>query len=86
MKKPVPDPPSKIIHTPYLAIHADLSPQDALTYVEQLLHAIEASLDEYCMANAGSPGLDLLIGAAHAARSSQALLVHMRGAGVWICG
>lgn len=76
MKKPVPDPPSKIIHTPYLAIHADLSPQDALTYAEQLLHAIEASLDEYCMANAGAPELGLLIGAAHAARSGQALLAH----------
>ncbi|WP_459206823.1 hypothetical protein ACSMEV_00520 [Pseudomonas sp. MLB6B] len=79
MKKPVPDPPSKIIHTPYLAIHADLSPQDALTYVEQLLHAIEASLDEYCMANADTPELGLLIGAAHAARSGQALLVHVLG-------
>ena len=78
MKKPVPDPPSKIIHTPYLAIHDDLSPQDALTYAEQLLHAIEASLDEYCMANAGAPGLGLLIGAAHATRSSQALVAHAR--------
>jgi len=79
MKKPVPDPPSKIIHTPYLAIHADLSPQDALIYAEQLLHAIEASLDEYCMANAGAPGLDLLVSAAHAARSGQSLLAHALG-------
>lgn len=76
MKKPVPDPPRKIIHTPYLAIHDDLSPQDALTYAEQLLHAIEESLDEYCLANAGTSGMALLIGAAHAARSGQALLAH----------
>ncbi|WP_049870417.1 hypothetical protein [Pseudomonas cremoricolorata] len=76
MKKLVPDPPRKLIHTPYLSIHSDLSPEDALAYAAQLLRSIEDVLDEYCLASAGAPGVGMLIGAAHAARTGQALLGH----------
>ncbi|WP_312936154.1 hypothetical protein [Pseudomonas sp.] len=79
MKKSVPDLPSKIIHTPYLFIHSALSSQDALSYVEQLLQGIEESLDEYCLANAGTPWMGLLISAAHNVRAGQALLTHAQG-------
>lgn len=76
MKNPIPDPPRKLIHTPYLSIHGDLSPEDALAYAAQLLQSIEDTLDEYCMASAGTLGVGMLIGAAHCARNGQALLVH----------
>lgn len=76
MKKIVPDPPAKIITSPYFSIHSAMPSQDALVYASQLLQGIEDTLDEYCCANAGEPGLGMLVNVAHTARMGRALVEH----------
>ncbi|MDF0731701.1 hypothetical protein P0Y43_13370 [Pseudomonas entomophila] len=77
MKKIVPDPPRlQLINTLYSSLHPDLSPPDALAVANELLLGIAETLDEYCRANAGLPGLNRLTNAGHSADTAHTLIEH----------
>ncbi len=77
MKKIVPDPPRlKLINTPYFSIYADLIPPNALAHASELLRGVSETLDEHCRFMAGTPGLNMLANAAHAAETARALIEH----------
>ncbi|WP_296268914.1 hypothetical protein [Pseudomonas sp. UBA6562] len=65
MKKPVPDPPHIQSTRNYYLINQDLSPLDALSHTLELMVGIEATLDEYICANAGEPGMPMLVNTLH---------------------
>lgn len=76
MKKIVPDPPTKIIATPYFSIHSDMIPPDALAHASELLRGVEDILDEYCRNHAGDPGLNMLANAMHSTEMGRVLVEH----------
>ncbi len=76
MKKVVPDPPSKLITTPYFSIHSDMIPPDALAHASELLRGVEDSLDEYLRRHAGEPGLNTLANALHSTEMARVLVEH----------
>ncbi|MFS0828109.1 hypothetical protein [Pseudomonas phoenicis] len=65
MKKPVPDPPHIQNTRNYYLINQDLTPLDALSHTLELMAGIETTLDEYICANAGEPGMPMLVNTAH---------------------
>ena len=71
MKKVVPDPPVKA--PSFYTINNDLPSPEALRYVSQLLLGIEDTLDEYICANAGEPGIGLLVNTVHNVQMTRAL-------------
>ncbi|MDZ3994874.1 hypothetical protein [Pseudomonas sp. Teo4] len=76
MKKIVPDPPRRIINTPYFSIHSDITPHDALAHASELMRGVAETIDEHCRIHAGEPGLNMLTNAAHATESARALAEH----------
>ncbi|MDF0730803.1 hypothetical protein P0Y43_08670 [Pseudomonas entomophila] len=75
MDKLVPDPPYK--PSAIFSIHPTLPAIDALAHASELAKGIEDTLDEYCCANAGEPGLGMLVNAAHTTQMLRALLEHI---------
>lgn len=73
MKKLVPDPPVKPDSIPFYINNNDLPSPEALRYVSQLLLGIEDTLDEYICANAGEPGVGLLVNTVHNVQMTRAL-------------
>lgn len=65
MKKPVPDPPHIQNTRNCYLINQDLSPFDALSHTLELMAGIETTLDEYICANAGEPGVPMLVNTVH---------------------
>ena len=65
MKKPVPDPPHIQKARNYYLINQDLSSHDALSHTLELMVGIETTLDEYICANAGEPGVPMLVNTVH---------------------
>jgi len=76
MKKLVPDPPPSKSTRSFFTINDDLAGTDALVHAIQLMRGIEDTIDEYCCAMAGEPGLGMLVNAAHNAQMSRALAEH----------
>lgn len=77
MKKLVPDPPRlKLVSNPYFTLHSDLIPPDALALASELMRGVAETIDEYCRASAGIPGLQMLANAAYSAETAQALTEH----------
>ncbi|MFK0091160.1 hypothetical protein [Pseudomonas sp. NPDC090592] len=77
MNKIVPDPPRlKLFNTLYSSIHPDLIAPDALAVASDMLLGISQALDEYCRANAGEPGMQMLANAGHCADTAHALVEH----------
>ena len=72
MKKIVPDPP-KLTSQPFYTINPDMPSVDALTHTLQLMSGIEDTLDEYICANAGEPGINMLVNAVHHVQMTKAL-------------
>ncbi|WP_312936479.1 hypothetical protein [Pseudomonas sp.] len=73
MKKPVPDPPKARSFQTFCSINPDIPPVDALTHTLQLISGIETTLDEYICANAGEPGVPMLVNTVHQLQMVQAL-------------
>jgi len=73
MKKPVPDPTHTQHARNYFLINPDLSAIDALSQTLELMSGIEATLDEYICANAGEPGVPMLVNTVHQVQMVQAL-------------
>jgi len=78
MKKIVPDPPRPLITTPYFSIHRDISPTVAIAHALELMRVVAQTLDNHCREHAGSPGLNLLANATHAADSACVLVAHAK--------
>jgi hypothetical protein len=76
MKKIVPDPPATKPTRNFFTINDDMPGDDALAHAIQLMRGIEDTIDEYCCAMAGEPGLGMLVNAAHNAQMSRALAEH----------
>ncbi|CAG8865205.1 hypothetical protein PS627_01157 [Pseudomonas fluorescens] len=76
MKKIVPDPPFKLITSPYFSIHSDIIPPDALALASELLQGIAQTIDEHCRSQAGKRGLGMLSNASHSAETARALVEH----------
>ncbi|MFF7066200.1 hypothetical protein [Pseudomonas sp. NPDC008258] len=77
MKKIVPDPPRvKLFNTLYSSIHPDLTLPDALAVASDMLLGISQAIDEYCRANAGENGTQMLANAGHCADTAHALVEH----------
>lgn len=75
MDKLVPDPPTNKFPL-FFTIHPTLQAIDALAHAGELARGIEDTLDEYCGANAGEPGMGMLVNAAHTTQMLRALLEH----------
>ena len=73
MKKLVPDPPVKPGLRSFYTINNDMPSPEALRYVSQLLRGIEDTLDEYICANAGEPGIGMLVNTVHNVQMARAL-------------
>ena len=73
MKKIVPNPPEILTARPFYTINPDTPSVDALTHTLQLMAGIEDSLDEYICANAGEPGINMLVNAVHHVQMTRAL-------------
>lgn len=73
MKKPIPDPPYIRSTSHYYLINQDLDPADALTHTLELMSGIKTTLDEYICANAGEPGVPMLVNTVHQVQMVQAL-------------
>lgn len=73
MKKPVPDPPHIQNTRNYYLINQDLSPLDALSHTLELMVGIHTTLDEYICANAGEPGVPMLVNTVHQIQMVQTL-------------
>ncbi|WP_312934216.1 hypothetical protein [Pseudomonas sp.] len=73
MKKPVPDPPQTQHARNYFLINPDLSAIDALNHTLELMSGIETTLDEYICANAGEPGVPMLVNTVHQVQMVRAL-------------
>ncbi|HKS11587.1 MAG TPA: hypothetical protein VJS90_00980 [Pseudomonas sp.] len=76
MKKIVPDPPFKLITSPYFSIHSDLIPPDALALASELLRGVTQTIDEHCRSRAGEGGLGMLSNASHSAETARSLIEH----------
>ncbi|MBC3413900.1 hypothetical protein HU720_21625 [Pseudomonas sp. SWRI51] len=77
MNKIVPDPPtSKSSQHPFFTINEDMPTTEALIHAIQLMRGIEDTIDEYCCALAGEPGLGMLVNAAHNVQMGRALAEH----------
>ncbi|BCJ08922.1 hypothetical protein POF53_02100 [Mitsuaria sp. RG] len=77
MKKIVPDPPpAKSLNRPFFTINDDMPTTEALLHAIQLMRGIEDTIDEYCCALAGEPGLGMLVNAAHNMQMGRALAEH----------
>lgn len=76
MNKLVPDPPAKPLNRAFFTINTDMPATEALVHAIQLLRGIEDTLDEYCCALAGEPGLWMLVNAAHNAQMGRMLAEH----------
>jgi len=63
MKKIVPDPPKTLTSRPFYSINQDMPSVDAVIHALQLMSGIEDTLDEYICANAGEPGINMLVNA-----------------------
>jgi len=74
MKKPVPDPPYAQHACNYYLINPELSAIEALSHTLELLSGIETTLDEYICANAGEPGVPMLVNTAHQLQMIQTLI------------
>ncbi|WP_459206822.1 hypothetical protein ACSMEV_00515 [Pseudomonas sp. MLB6B] len=74
--------PAPLIDAPHFSVHSGLSCEDALAYAQQLLQAIEDSLDEYRTTNADTPEMHNVLSAVRAARTGQTLLAHVMGRGM----
>ncbi|MFK3770912.1 hypothetical protein [Pseudomonas sp. NPDC089406] len=82
MKKLVPDPPTaKSAQRPFFTINHDMPVAEALVHAIQLMRGIEDTIDEYCCALAGEPGLGMLVNAAHNVQMGRALAEHALKAG-----
>jgi len=73
MKKLVPAPPAKLSPRPFYTINQDMPSVDALIHALQLMSGIEDTLDEYICANAGEPGINMLVNAVHHVQMTKAL-------------
>lgn len=73
MKKPVPDPPKTHSFRTFCSINPDIPSVDALSHTLQLIAGIETTLDEYICANAGEPGVPMLVNTVHQLQMVQAL-------------
>ncbi|WP_313741229.1 hypothetical protein [Pseudomonas sp.] len=73
MKKPVPDPPKAHSFQGVCSINPNIPLVDALTYTLQLIAGIETTLEEYICANAGEPGVRMLVNTVHQLQMTQAL-------------
>ncbi|MFJ4456744.1 hypothetical protein ACIP1G_23015 [Pseudomonas sp. NPDC089392] len=58
---------------PFYTINQDTPSVDALVHTLQLMAGIEDSLDEYICANAGVPGINMLVNAVHYLQMTKAL-------------
>ena len=77
MKKIAPDPPTaKSAQRPFFTINDDMPAPEALVHAIQLMRGIEDTLDEYCCAMAGEPGLGMLVNAARNVQMGRALAEH----------
>ena len=76
MKKIVPDPPFKLITSPYFSIHSDLIPPDALALASELMRGVAQTIDEHCHSQAGERGMGMLSNASHSAEMARALVEH----------
>ena len=77
MKKIVPDPPpAKSLNRPFFTINDDMPTTEALLDAIHLMRGIEDTIDEYCCALAGEPGLGMLVNAAHNVQMGRALAEH----------
>jgi hypothetical protein len=76
MKKIVPDPPFKLITSPYFSIHSDLIPPDALALASELMRGVAQTIDEHCHSQAGERGMGMLSNASHSAEIARALVEH----------
>ncbi|WP_028694779.1 hypothetical protein [Pseudomonas cremoricolorata] len=73
MKTPIPAPASSQHSSNYYLINPDLDPADALTHTLELMSGIKTTLDEYICANAGEPGVPMLVNTVHQVQMIQAL-------------
>ena len=76
MKKLVPDPPFKLITSPYFSIHSDMIPPDALALASELMRGVAQTIDEHCRSQAGERGIGMLSNASHSAETARALVEH----------
>lgn len=76
MNKPAPDPYPGKPNRDFFTINDDMPGADALAHAIQLMRGVEDTIDEYCCAMAGEPGLGMLVNAAHNAQMSRALAEH----------
>jgi hypothetical protein len=77
MEKFVPDssPPTSP-NRPFYTINDNMPAPEALVHAIQLMRGIEDTLDEYCCALAGEPGLGMLVNAARNVQMGRALAEH----------
>ncbi|CAG8864538.1 hypothetical protein PS627_01080 [Pseudomonas fluorescens] len=76
MKKIVPDPPAKLITTPYFSIHSEMIPPDALAHASELLRGVEDTLDQYRRGHAAEPRLNMLANVLHSTEMARVLVEH----------
>ncbi|MEJ5866105.1 hypothetical protein [Pseudomonas farsensis] len=70
------NPPAAKTSRNFFTINHDMSGEDALVHAIELIRGIEDTIDEYCCAMAGEPGVGMLVNAAHNAQMSRALAEH----------
>ena len=76
MKKIVPDPPAKLITTPYFSIHSEMIPPDALAHASELLRGAEDTLDQLRRDHGGEPRLNMLANVLHSTEMARVLVEH----------
>ena len=76
MKKIDPDPPAKLITTPYFSINSEMIPPDALAHASELLLGAEDTLDQLRRDHGAELRLNLLASVLHSTEMARALVEH----------
>ncbi|MDZ5604963.1 hypothetical protein SJI00_19525 [Pseudomonas sp. RP23018S] len=73
MKNPVPDPAKALDFRTLCSINSNVRSGDILAHTLQIMAGIGTTLDEYICANAGEPGVRMLVNSVHHLQMTQAL-------------